>query len=618
MTARFVHSMPFGAEVRPDGTVRFRLWAPSVPSVAVEVAGPDGSGAEALPMSAVGDGWFELATPRAGAGSLYRFALPDGLKVPDPASRFQPDDVNGPGRVIDPGAYTWRHPEWRGRPWHETVLYELHVGTFTPEGTFRAAIDRLDELADLGVTAVELMPLADFAGTRNWGYDGVLPFAPDSSYGTPDDLKALVDAAHGRGLMVFLDVVYNHFGPEGNYLHAYAGRFFTERHHTPWGAAINFDGADARPVRDFFIHNTLYWLNEYRFDGLRFDAVHAIIDDSRPDFLTELADTVRAATGDDRHVHLVLENDANIARYLERDGQGRTVRYDAQWNDDYHHVAHALVTGESGGYYRDFADRPVDKLLRALTEGFVFQGDPSPYRDGEARGEPSAHLPPTAFVNFLQNHDQIGNRAFGERLTVLADPRRLRTLATITLLAPAVPMLFMGEEWGDRRPFNFFCDFDGDLADAVREGRRREFAAFPEFADESARARIPDPNAPATFEGSRPDRDARRREPHAQWLDLTRTLLRTRAAELVPRLAGAGGGRVEWHRDAAFRVAWTLGDGSVLTLLANTGDDSVAGADRPPGDLLARSDNGTMENPDGGTLAGWTALWFLDRGQGAR
>ncbi|MGQ9370957.1 malto-oligosyltrehalose trehalohydrolase [Azospirillum sp. A39] len=609
MTARFVHSMPFGAEPLPDGTVRFRLWAPTVTTVAVAIGDAD---PEEIPMQPDGDGWFALTTDRAGAGSRYRFVLADGLRVPDPASRHQPDDVSGPSVVVDPGAYAWRTADWRGRPWHEAVLYELHVGTFTPEGTFRAAIGKLDRLAEAGVTAVELMPLADFAGSRNWGYDGVLPFAPDASYGTPDDLKALVEAAHERGLMIFLDVVYNHFGPEGNYLHAYADRFFTERHHTPWGAAINFDGADARPVRDFFIHNALYWLNEYRFDGLRFDAVHAIIDDSRPDILTELADTVRAAVGPDRHVHLVLENEANVARHLERDEAGGARRYDAQWNDDYHHVVHALATGESGGYYHDFAEEPIDKLQRALTEGFVFQGDPSPFHAGEGRGEPSAHLPPQAFVNFLQNHDQIGNRAFGERLSVLADPRRLRALAAVTLLAPAVPMLFMGEEWGETRPFNFFCDFEDGLAEAVREGRRREFAAFPEFADESARARIPDPNAPTTFEGSKLDWAAREREPHAGWLAFTTGLLRLRASVLMPRLKGAGDARTAWRNGAAFAVAWTLGDGAVLVLLANLGDASAAGVVKPEGRLLAESEPGLFDQLAGGTLAGWSSLWFLE------
>jgi len=602
MPDRSVHAMPFGAEVRPDGTVRFRLWAPTVPSVALQL-----DGGEALPMRAAGEGWFELTTDRVGPGARYHYVLPDGLKVPDPASRFQPDDVHGPSQVVDPGGYRWRNTGWHGRPWHEAVLYELHVGTFTPEGTYRAVIDRLDHLVELGVTAVELMPLADFAGTRNWGYDGVLPFAPDAAYGTPDDLKALVDAAHGRGLMVFLDVVYNHFGPEGNYLNAYAGSFFTDRHETPWGAAINYDGAAGRHVREFFIHNTLYWLEEYRFDGLRFDAVHAIADDSDPDILVELAERVQDTVGRERLVHLVLENDDNAARYLERDDT--TARhFTAQWNDDYHHVAHVLATGEQGGYYEDYARDPVGRMARALAEGFVYQGDASPYRDGERRGEPSAHLTPLAFVNFLQNHDQIGNRAFGERLAELAAPRRLRALMTATLLGPAVPMLFMGEEWGERRPFNFFCDFGGDLAQAVRDGRRREFAKFPEFADESARARIPDPTAVQTFEGSRLDWEARTRDPHADWLAFVRDLLRVRNAELAPRLNGVGAGTVVWRRDAAFAVSWPLADGASLLLLANFGDADVEGVAKRPGRLLGASGPEVAERLADGALPGWSAL----------
>ncbi|MBY0396522.1 MAG: malto-oligosyltrehalose trehalohydrolase, partial [Thermoleophilia bacterium] len=389
-----------------------------------------------------------------------------------------------------------RDAAWRGRPWHETVLYELHLGTFTPEGTFRAAIDKLDHLVDLGVTAVELMPVSDFPGRWNWGYDGVLPFAPDSAYGRPEDLKALVDAAHERGLMVFLDVVYNHFGPEGNYLGAYARSFFTDRHHTPWGEAINVDGPDSPVVRDFFIHNALYWIEEFHLDGLRFDAVHAIPDDSDKPFLEELAERVAALTGGRRHVHLVLENDDNAARFLERDGTGPRW-FTAQWNDDLHHALHAAASGEAGGYYADYAGDPA-KLARALAEGFAFPGDPSAYRAGEPRGEPSAHLPATAFVGFLQNHDQIGNRALGERITAIAPPEAVRAATAISLLGPQIPLLFMGEEWAAPQPFPFFADFGGDLADAVRDGRRAEFAGFPAFQDPASRDRIPDPAAEAT------------------------------------------------------------------------------------------------------------------------
>ncbi len=614
MTAHYAHAMPFGAALQPDRSVRFGLWAPS--AAAVSVALDDGA---LLPMEPSADGWFELTTDAATAGSRYRFRLPDGREVPDPASRFQPDDVTGPSLVVDPAAYAWRNAAWRGRPWREAVVYELHVGTFTPEGTYRAAMDRLDHLADLGVTAVELMPLSDFPGARNWGYDGVLPFAPDGVYGAPEDLKALIDACHDLGMMAFLDVVYNHFGPEGNHLGAYAGAFFTDRHHTPWGAAINVDGAESRPVREFFIHNALYWLNEYRFDGLRLDAVHAIIDDSDPDLLTELAERVNAAIGRDRLVHLILENDANEARRLERDGAGRPRLYTAQWNDDFHHAAHVLATGEGGGYYADFmADAPA-RMARALAEGFVYQGEPSSFRGGERRGEPSAHLPPVAFVNFLQNHDQIGNRAFGERLTELAPSRRVEALLAATLLAPGIPMLFQGEEWGERRPFYFFCHFHGDLAQAVRDGRRREFAGFPQFADESARERIPDPVDEATFLACKLDWDEPKRPAHAARLAYVKTLLAVRAAEIAPRLDGAAsGGRATMRGGGAFDVVWMLGDGAALTLVANLGDDPAQGVPNPSGRVLAESDAGLAGELALGRLPGWSVVWTLDDGKGGR
>ena len=365
---RHAHEMPFGAELVPSGGVAFRLWAPSRQSVSVVVDGV----AHALEPRA--DGWFARTVESARAGSRYAFAFADDpLRVPDPASRFQPDGVHAPSSVVDPCAYAWRETAWRGRPWHEIVLYELHVGTFTPGGTYASAAERLDELVRVGVTAVELMPLAQPAGARNWGYDGVLPFAPQHAYGTPDELKAFVDAVHARGLCVFLDVVYNHFGPEGNYLHAFAGAFFTERHHTPWGAAINVDGERSQTVRELFVQNALYWLREYRFDGLRLDAVHEIRDDSTRPFLLELAARVRAAVEPDRCIHLVLENDANQARLLSA--------YDAQWNDDAHHAFHVLATGEKDGYYRDYAHEPARLLARALCEGFAYQGEPSQHRD---------------------------------------------------------------------------------------------------------------------------------------------------------------------------------------------------------------------------------------------
>ncbi len=396
------HHMPFGAEPQADGRVRFRLWAPPHREVRIEL-----EGATAV-MEAVGEGWHELVTDRARPGTRYRFVLPNGLHVPDPASRYQPEDVHGPSEVIDPAAYVWRDAGWTGRPWGEAVVYELHIGAFTPEGTFRAAIGKLDHLVALGVTGIEIMPIGDFPGRRNWGYDGVLPYAPDSSYGRPEDLKALVEAAHARGLMVLLDVVYNHFGPEGAYIHAIAPQTFTDRHKTPWGAAINFDGPESGPVREFVIHNALYWIEEFHLDGLRLDAVHAIHDDSPKQFLEELAERVRAAMPD-RHIHLILENEENQAKRLARGEDGEPRWYTAQWNDDVHHALHVAASGETKGYYADYKG-DTEKLGRALAEGFAFQGEVMPYR-GHPRGELSADLPPTAFVAFIQNHDQVGNRA---------------------------------------------------------------------------------------------------------------------------------------------------------------------------------------------------------------
>lgn len=573
------HRMPFGAESLSDGSVRFRLWAPAADQVVLRLF--DGGDESDLGMNSAGDGWFELTTASAHPGMHYAFRIAgervDGQHtVPDPASRFQPADVHDPSEIIEPDDFRWPDGEpWRGRPWEEAVCYELHIGTFSPEGTFAGAAKRLDQLADLGVTALELMPVAAFPGQRNWGYDGVLPFAPDASYGRPEDLKALVQAAHDRGLMVLLDVVYNHFGPEGNYLHLYAPRFFNEEHQTPWGAAINFDGPDSRTVRDFFIHNALYWLEEYRFDGLRLDAVHAIADDSEPDILTELADAVQKQFGHRRLVHLVLENDSNEARYLARRPNGMAYWYRAQWNDDFHHAAHVLMTGEEDGYYADYSEEPARHLARCLAEGFAYQGDPSPFRDGARRGEPSAGLPPSAFINLLQNHDQIGNRAFGERIASLAVPEALRALSAVMLLAPSPPLLFMGQESMTETPFLFFCDFGDDLADSVTEGRRREFQRFERFADPEAREAIPDPNSLATFERCRLDWEALEGDPrHREWLHFHQELLQLRQREIVPRLTGIepGQSRFEVFATRAIQVQWRLGDGAALTLTVNLSD----------------------------------------------
>ncbi|HKS61465.1 MAG TPA: malto-oligosyltrehalose trehalohydrolase, partial [Xanthobacteraceae bacterium] len=540
----FARQLPFGASLIEGGT-RFRLWAPRQQQVSVQI-----EGREAAPMRRLADGWFETEAD-CGAGTSYRYLLESGLAVPDPASRAQADDVHGPSLVVDPRAYRWRNADWRGRPWHETVLYELHAGLL---GGFAGVQRELARLAELGVTAVELMPVNDFPGQRNWGYDGVLPFAPDRAYGSPDDLKALVDAAHDHGLMIFLDVVYNHFGPDGNYLASYAD-FFRDDVSTPWGAAIDFRRAE---VRRFFTENALYWLIEYRFDGLRFDAVQAI---TEADWLDEMAAAVRASVEKDRHVHLVLEHDGNVADHLRRD-------FDAQWNDDGHHVLHVMLTGEREGYYVDYADGVGARLARCLAEGFVYQGEASAHRKGEPRGMPSRDLPPTAFVLFLQNHDQIGNRAFGDRLTESVKPEALEAAIALQLLCPQIPLIFMGEETASTSPFQFFTDHHGELADAVREGRRREFASFAAFSDPARRAAIPDPNASETFERSRPRGDAERGADRAA---LYRRLLALRRDRIVPHLSGARALGAEPIGPSAVLTRWRLGDGSILTLSTNLG-----------------------------------------------
>jgi maltooligosyltrehalose trehalohydrolase len=568
-----VHRMPFGAQFAPQRT-QFRLWAPGAQRVELELN--DGGGERRPVLERRDDGWHALDVDGVQAGARYAFCIDGDLVVPDPASRFNPEDVHRPSAVVDPQAYAWRDAGWRGRPWHEAVVYELHVGTFTPEGTFAATARHFDHLVALGVTAIEIMPVADFPGARNWGYDGVLPFAPDASYGTPDDLKRLVDDAHARGLMVLLDVVYNHFGPEGNYLHAYAPQFFNPKHQTPWGAAINFDGEHSATVREFFVHNALYWLDEFHFDGLRLDAVHAIADDSRPDVVDWIAAAVRSQLPADRHVHMVLENDRNEARRLVRSRDGTLPLATAQWNDDFHHALHVVASGERDGYYADYADRPLEAFGKALAEGFVFQGQPSAFRDGEKRGEPSASLPPAAFVNFAQNHDQVGNRALGERLHTFANADRLRTAIACMLLAPPVPMLFMGEEFAASSPFLFFCDFGPELADAVTRGRREEFGRFERFRDPAVRASIPDPNAAGTFERSKLAwRDVLRPE-GANGLAFHRACLAARREHVVPLLPSiTRGGRfvVDGER---LRVDWSLDDGRRLALHANFGATPVA------------------------------------------
>jgi maltooligosyltrehalose trehalohydrolase len=551
----------FGARLTADGA-SFRLWAPAAKRVDLLLE-------KSQAMQRGKDGWFSADVSGVKAGARYKFRIDDANDVPDPASAFQPDDVSGPSEVIDHAGYQWRASHWRGRPWHETVVTEAHVGTFTREGTYRAMIGKLDHLVESGITALELMPLADFAGSRNWGYDGVLWYAPDSSYGRPDDLKALIDEAHLRGLMVFLDVVYNHFGPEGNYLGRYAPSFFTEAQ-TPWGSAIDYR---VREVRAFAIENALYWLREYRFDGLRLDAVNTIVETGEIPILHDLsvaAGKLAAETG--RHIHLVLENSDNRASLLDAIQNPPRGKYRAQWNDDYHHVWHVLLTGEAQGYYGDYQRSPRHDLARALASGFVYQGEVSAFWGGKRRGEPSGRLAPTAFINFLQNHDQIGNRPLGDRLESLADSRALEAALVITLLAPMIPMLFMGEEWGSKAPFPFFCDFKGDLAEAVRKGRRSEYAwAYARYGGE-----IPDPLAKSTFQSAILDWDSCDAAPGKKRLALVQNLLAIRRREIVPRLAGATFGDAHAEDNGLLTAHWRMGDEATLRLVANLSNNEIA------------------------------------------
>jgi maltooligosyltrehalose trehalohydrolase len=586
----FAHALPFGAELLAPGRTRFRLWAPAAAGVELLLA--DG---RELPLQRSDDGFHDIEADCA-AGTGYRYRIDGGLEVPDPASRAQADDVHGDSLVVDPRAYRWQHPGWRGRPWHELVVYELHVGCC---GGFAGVARLLPRLAALGVGAVELMPVADFPGRRNWGYDGVLPFAPERSYGSPDALKALVDRAHGLGLCIYLDVVYNHFGPDGNYLHAYAPAFFDPAARTPWGAAIDFSRAE---VREFFLANALYWLLEYRFDGLRLDAVHAIGD---PDFAAQLAARVRSAIEPGRDVQLVVEDHRNRAGPLVRG-------IDAQWNDDAHNALHALLTGERDGYYAAFWPRPRDHLLRCLAEGFAWQGEPA--ADGRPRGEPSAQLPPTAFVLFLQNHDQVGNRAFGERLAALVDDDTLRAAVVLQLLCPQVPLLFMGEESGLRQPFRYFTDFADALGRAVRDGRRAEFAGFAGFADPARRAGIPDPNDEATFLASIPDFDADDERAHG-WRRFYRDLLRLRRERLVPQLPGCRSEAAEGYGEAGLQAHWRLGDGSRWSIAANFGATTLESAPCG-GELLVESATGAGKTARLGRLLARSCAVFWQPASG--
>lgn len=589
--------MKFGTQITARG-VRFRLWAPDASAVSLKLYEPN----QVVPMVGLLRGWYEVEVDGVGHGTRYRFVLHDGTEVPDPASRYQPDDVHGPSEIVDPRAYDWHDAGWRGRPWEEAIFYELHVGSFTKEGTFRAAIEKLDHLVELGVTAIELMPLADFPGRWNWGYDGVFLFAPDASFGRPEDLKELIDEAHSRNLMVFLDVVYNHFGPKGNYMAVYAP-VTTEKHDTPWGPAVNFDDDGSRMIRDFVFANARYWLNEFHFDGLRFDAVHAIEDSGPKHMLQDLAEQVRAAT-DGRYIHLVAENSYNQAGWLRRRDDGTPGLYTAQWNDDFHHLLHSLTTGEAFWYYADFAGR-IDLLGRSLAEGFAWQGEYME-KQGDNRGEPSADLPPTAFVSFIQNHDQAGNRPFGERIGQLVPVQCARTLAAILLLSPQVPLLFMGEEWLAKQPFLFFSDMGEDMAEAIRSSRQEELKDLRALREGDKPA--PDPMAEATFNATKLDWNDLEGDDGTRHLSLYRRLIGIRKKQIIPRLQGVQGhaGHYEVIANRAVRVWWTLGDGSTLSVVANLSPEPLSNVEVWDENHLWLEGFAT-----GSTLEPWSAVFQL-------
>jgi maltooligosyltrehalose trehalohydrolase len=498
-----------------------------------------------------------------GAGARYRYRLDGGDACPDPASRFQPDGVHGSSEVVDPAAFAWTDQNWPGLTMNGLVIYELHVGTYTPEGTFLALIGELPELKRLGVTAIELMPVAEFPGDRNWGYDGVDLFAPSRAYGRPDDLRRLVDAAHGAGLGVILDVVYNHFGPDGNYLRQFSDDYFTDRHRTPWGEAINYDGPNSGQVRDFVVANASHWIREYHLDGLRLDATDTILDDSPTHILAELSDRVRAAT--DRNVVLIAEearNDVRVVRPRADGGYG----IDAVWADDFHHELRVYLTGARENYYADYSGS-MEEIAKAIEGGFTYQGQPSP-TTGKPRGTKVTDEPASAFVFCLQNHDQVGNRPFGERLLHDIDAGRYAVASALLLFAPETPLLFMGQEFAASTPFLYFTDHHEELGRLVTEGRRGEFSGFRAFADEDMRASIPDPQAESTFLSSKLKRGERRT--NAGISALYRELLRLRRED--PVLSAADRTRVRSAALGAQALAVHLWQGDEhRVLIANFG-----------------------------------------------
>ncbi|AUX21626.1 malto-oligosyltrehalose trehalohydrolase [Sorangium cellulosum] len=555
------------------GAVRFRVWAPDHERVEIVTYGEDGQAITgAIEARPEGGGYFEATAPGLGAGALYKVRLDGEGPFPDPYSRAQPRGVHGPSAVDDP-SFAWTDAGWGGVALEDLVIYEVHVGTATPEGTFDALIGRLGELRALGVTAIELMPVASFPGARGWGYDGVDLFAPAASYGGPAGLRRLVDAAHAAGLGVLLDCVYNHLGPDGNYLRAYAKRYFTERHTTPWGEAVNYDGEGAEQVRALVITNAEMWIRDYHIDGLRLDATHAILDDTEPHILREIAERARAA-GAGRRVVVIAEdsqNDARLVTPVEQGGYG----LDAVWADDFHHELRVCFAGDRDGYFEDHRGTAED-IAATIRKGWLYEGQVSRHA-GKPRGTPAEPVPPPRFVHCIQNHDQIGNRALGDRLGERVSPAAFRAMSALLLVTPYTPLLFMGQEWNARTPFQYFTDHHPELGRLVTEGRRREFRYFTSFSG----AEVPDPQDPATFQRSKLSLGERERPEHAGVLAWYRALLALRATHPAMKGRARRDFSVEALSPDAIRVERRGGEAAVVALVALRGALSLdlGGAD---------------------------------------
>jgi maltooligosyltrehalose trehalohydrolase len=550
-----------GAEVLAEGGADFRVWAPKCARVAVVL---DGVAARAYPLTPEADGYFRGVVADARAGTRYRFRLDDDPKLyPDPASRFQPDGPEGPSQVVEPRAFRWTDADWQGVAPERRVVYEMHIGTFTQEGTWRAAERELRGLADVGVTILEVMPVADFPGRFGWGYDGVNLFAPTRLYGDPDDFRHFVDAAHALGMGVILDVVYNHFGPDGNYLTRFADAYVTTRYDNEWGDALNFDGPDAGPVREYFLANAAYWIDEFHLDGMRLDATQQIFDQSAPHILAELAERVRAAGGR-RRTFVVAENEreeANLVRTTERGGYG----LDAMWNDDFHHSAVVALTGRIDAYYQDHLGQPQE-FISAAKWGFLFQGQWYSWQKAR-RGHASLDLAPSNFVTFLENHDQVANSACGARLRLQTSPGRWRAMTALLLLGPATPMLFQGQEFGSTRPFFFFADHKPELAKKVTQGRRQFMSQFANMIASGLLDRIPEPSDGATFARCKLERGEK--ELHPEFVALHTDLLRREdPAFRAPARRGVDGAVLG---PAAFVLRFFVDGGDDRLLLVNLG-----------------------------------------------